>query len=43
VRVTRAQPPASGVEDWRAFLKGTHPTVRIFKTIFGLLGKERFA
>jgi len=68
--VTRAQTPASGVEDWRAFLEGTHPTVRVwrrirqlsariprsprcktcqtpfegpFKTIFGLLGKERFA
>jgi adenylate cyclase len=70
VRMARSPTSASSVDDWRAFLEGTLPTVRIwrrmrrfsariprsprcktcqtpfegpFKTIFALLGKERFA
>ena len=37
--MTRAQTPASGVDDWRAFLEGTLPTVRLWRRMRQVSGR----
>ena len=37
--MARTPTAASGAEDWRAFLEGTHPTVRVWRRMRQLMGR----